>query len=380
MRSAAAACLRKPVTLSRTTSRSTCASAGTSMTSQCASSGHAGVAVVACRPALAARQATPAYFGSVHVWSAKAAHLRITTWVPSVAEPLGSVRHRPLSFSTYSPLDLCVQVWAAWPLQVQTTSLAPAPPWLESSRHLPRTDSSPPENVHFWDVVLLQVQMSTLLPFVVEPPKSSRHFPWSPLIGPDTAVLIVQLNDTDLFAPVSSVAATVTPNVPAVVGVPVTVPVVAPMPRPAGSPVALQESGLPAVELPTIARLTLVPTLLVWVPGLVILIVSLIAPVGTHPPAALLHCCCTANWPGAGVSVRLKSVEHLLEISLPSVGSTQPVSGNGSVIVLAYRSPPTMLHPSLSPPGVGLTASLPHFVPASSSYGRLMNGWLDALW
>src|SRR5690348_12670857 len=323
MRSAAAACLRKPVTLSRTTSRSTCASAGTSMTSQCASSGHAGVAVVACRPALAARQATPAYFGSVHVWSAKALHLRITTWVPLVAEPLGSVRHSPLSFSTYSPLDLCVQVWAAWPLQVQITSLAPAPPWLESSRHLPRTESSRPVNVHCWDTVLLQVQMSTLLPFVVDPPKSSRHLPWSPLIGLPVAWLIVQLNDTDFFAPVSSVAITVTLDVPGVVGIPVTVPDVVLMPRPFGSPVAFQASGLPALEAPTIGRLTVSPTLLVWPPGLVILIVSLIAPVGTQAFAALLHSVCTAKVPEE--SVRLKAapalpgaiLAHLPAISLP---------------------------------------------------------------
>src|SRR5215472_13587214 len=108
--------------------------------------------------------------------------------------------------------------------------------------------------------------------------------------------LIVQVNDTDFFAPVSSWAVTVTLNVPVVVGVPVTVPVEALMVRVGGSPVALQASGLPAVELPTIGTLTLSPTLLVRLPGLVILIVSLIAPVGTHPPAALLHCCCTANW------------------------------------------------------------------------------------
>src|SRR5207245_11226742 len=108
--------------------------------------------------------------------------------------------------------------------------------------------------------------------------------------------------------------------------------------------------------------------------------VSLMAPVCTHALAALLHCCCTANGVAEVASVRSNPVLHLLEISLPSVGSTQPVDGNGSVIVLAYRSPPTMLHPSLSPPGVTTTASLPQFVPASSTYGRLMKAWLDELW
>lgn len=66
-------------------------------------------------------------------------------------------------------------------------------------------------------------------------------------------------------------------------------PVEALMDRPFGSPVALQVSGLPAVELPTIGRLTLTPTLPVWLPGLVILTESLTAPVAAQPPAALLH-------------------------------------------------------------------------------------------
>src|SRR6266705_3499760 len=89
------------------------------------------------------------------------------------------------------------------------------------------------------------------------------------------------------------------------------VAVVALMVRPAGSPVWLQVSGLPAVELPAIGRLTWAPTLFVWVPGLVILIESLTAPVITQPRAALLHSVCTAKEPGAGVSVRSKPVAHL---------------------------------------------------------------------
>src|SRR5262249_30968551 len=148
--------------------------------------------------------------------------------------------------------------------------------------HLPRTDRAPPVKVHFWAAVLLHVQMSTLLPLAVPDPKSSRHLPWSPLTGLPAVWLIIQLNETDFFAPVSSWAVTVTLDVPGVMKLPVTVPVVALMFRPSGSPVWLQASGLPAMKLPTIGRLTLSPTLLVLLPELVILIVSLIAPIGTH--------------------------------------------------------------------------------------------------
>ena len=168
-------------------------------------------------------------------------------------------------------------------------------------------------------------------------------------------------------------------DVPAVVGFPLTVPVVALMVRPFGSPVWLQASGLPAVELPTIGRLTVSPTLLVWLPGLVILIESLTAPV-CHAPTGgvapqVLH------GEGAGGSVWLNAPPglpagipaHLSPISPPVAVSNQAVP-NGSVIVPAYRAPPMMLKPSLFPAGAGLTKSSPQLVPASGTYGRLMNG------
>src|SRR5215472_5063492 len=198
--------------------------------------------------------------------------------------------------------------------------------------------------------------MSTLVPLAVPEPKSSRHLPWSPVIGPDPAALIVQLNDTALFAPASSVAVTVGANGP-------------------------------AVELPWIARLTVSPVAFCRVPGLVIETESLMALVAAHPfapllNAALLHSASTANLPVD--SVRLKAPPglpgripaHLSPISPPepSFESIQPLGGNGSVIVSAYSAPPKMLHPSLSPPGVGLTKSLPHAVPASGMYGRLVYG------
>src|SRR5438105_11113462 len=107
MRPAAPTCLRRPVTLSRTTPRSTCVSAGAFMTSQSASHGAAEVPRCACPGTPAAGAEPPAGYGSDHFWSAKSLHVRIWTWVPSVDEPLGSVRHRLLMLSTYSPLDLC---------------------------------------------------------------------------------------------------------------------------------------------------------------------------------------------------------------------------------------------------------------------------------
>src|SRR5215471_14704121 len=110
MSSAVPTCLRSPVTLSRTTSRSTCASAGASMTSQCASQDAAEVPVADCHGALPGKRG---YFcGNDQCWSLKFWHFRTCTWVPFTEEPLGSVRHRPLSFSTYSPLERCVQVCA----------------------------------------------------------------------------------------------------------------------------------------------------------------------------------------------------------------------------------------------------------------------------
>src|SRR5215471_428671 len=173
MSSAVPTCLRSPVTLSRTTPRSTCASAGASMASQCARQDAAGCRCG--RPRHLRRASGLDSYGRLQCWSAKFWHPRTSTWVPFTDEPLGSVRHRPLSASTYSPLDLCVHVWALWPVQVQITSLASAPPWVASFRHLPWTDSAPLAKVHAWATVPLQVQMSALVPLAVPDPKSSRH-------------------------------------------------------------------------------------------------------------------------------------------------------------------------------------------------------------
>jgi hypothetical protein len=54
-------------------------------------------------------------YGSAHCWLVEAWHAVMVTRVPLVVESFGSVRHRPLSLSTYSPL--------AW--WVQTSDVAP---------------------------------------------------------------------------------------------------------------------------------------------------------------------------------------------------------------------------------------------------------------
>jgi hypothetical protein len=66
---------------------------------------------------------------------------------------------------------------------------------------------------------------------------------------------------------VSLVAVTVTDEVPAVVGVPLMTPLAASMDNPAGSPVADQVNE-PVPPVAVIPRLTAVPTVLIWLPGL----------------------------------------------------------------------------------------------------------------
>src|SRR3984957_390055 len=84
--------------------------------------------------------------------------------------------------------------------------------------------------------------------------------PWLP---------ITQLNEAEPCAPVVSVAVTVTLEVPAVVGVPEIRPAEL-IDRPAGSPLAVKVSVWPDAEsVAPSCRLTAVPTVPVWLPGLV---------------------------------------------------------------------------------------------------------------
>ena len=134
---------------------------------------------------------------------------------------------------------------------------------------------------------------------------------------------------------------------------PLTTPVAVSMDMPAGSPVALQVSANPPLELPAIVRSYFPPATL-RLPGLVTVTASADCAVDiTHPSAELLHNGCMANEPVD----RLTSAEdgdhaHSSAISPPetlSLGSHHPETGNGSVMVSAYSWPPTMENPSSVP-------------------------------
>src|SRR5882672_4203820 len=68
----------------------------------------------------------------------------------------------------------------------------------------------------------------------------------------------------------ASRAVTVTLKVPAALGVPVILPVVAAIVSPVGRPVALYVNASPSGSLATMASVTAVPCLPLWLPGLVI--------------------------------------------------------------------------------------------------------------
>jgi hypothetical protein len=80
----------------------------------------------------------------------------------------------------------------------------------------------------------------------------------------------VQVNDADPVAPVASLAETVTLLVPAAVGVPEISPVEELIDRPAGRPVAEYVRVCPEAESEAeTCKLAAVPTVPVWLPGLV---------------------------------------------------------------------------------------------------------------
>src|ERR1035438_3886455 len=92
-------------------------------------------------------------------------------------------------------------------------------------------------------------------------------FDWP--VQPVAPLLTVQVNEVLPEAPVVSVAVTVTVEVPAVVGVPEIRPEEL-MDSPAGSPVAVSVRVWPDAEsVAVICRLAAVPTVEVWLPGLV---------------------------------------------------------------------------------------------------------------
>src|SRR6185437_3252906 len=91
---------------------------------------------------------------------------------------------------------------------------------------------------------------------------------WPGLEQPPPEGLMVQVKLVEPEPPAEAVAVAVTEKVPAALGVPEMVPVDEPIDRPVGRPVADQVYG----AVPPLAdrvRLTGVPTVPVWLPGLV---------------------------------------------------------------------------------------------------------------
>jgi hypothetical protein len=127
-----------------------------------------------------------------------------------------------------------------------------------------------------------------------------------------------------------------------------------------------------------ICRLTVVPAVPVWAPGLVTVTVFAPPPLPTmgwlmsHPPppplASLAHMLCTAKLPVASdrsaappvVPGRIQA--HLSPISSP-LESVQPPAGFWSVMVSVYSWPSTMETPSRVP--LRFTKSCPQLKPAS---------------
>src|SRR4051812_49768776 len=94
---------------------------------------------------------------------------------------------------------------------------------------------------------------------------------WPAAVQPVPPVpLTVHVNVVEPAAPVLSFAVAVTDVVPAVVGVPEMTPVDALSDRPAGSAVDVQVNVVaPLLSLACKVTLAAVPTVLVWLPGLV---------------------------------------------------------------------------------------------------------------
>src|SRR5438067_2434084 len=191
---------------------------------------------------------------------------------------------------------------------------------------------------------------------------------------------IVHVNVALPDAPVLSVAVTVTLNVPAAVGVPEIRPDDE-MDSPVGSPDALNVSVAPPESLAWICRLVAVPTVPVRLPGLVTMTVL------PPPPTigweiwqlfvSLDHVDCMAKLPVVNDTFAEapwpeEIQAHLSAFSSPTL-SVQPPGGFWSLMVSEYSWPSTMVTPSIVPALPPLTKFWPQLVPASVTYGMLVN-------
>src|SRR5215469_16810805 len=150
-------------------------------------------------------------------------------------------------------------------------------------------------------------------------------------VHPPPELLIVQVKLAEPCAPVVSVAVTVTLEVAAVVGVPEISPEEL-IDRPAGRPLAVKVSVWPDAEsLALICRLTAVPTVPDWLPGLVT--VTVLPP----PPPGLV----TIGWlPSQAPLPLLPSLAQVVctaKVPVPVVRSNEPPAVPG--VIQAHLSP-----------------------------------------
>src|SRR6202044_705522 len=119
----------------------------------------------------------PLPVGRVHFCCAEAVQVSMSSRAPVL--PPGSVRHSPEDGLTSSPLDWCVQSWAAVPLHgYQSTSVPLVVPALTTSRQPPWVRSVPSVyGDHCWPAPLLQPLSPIGLPAVLSEFWLVRHCP-----------------------------------------------------------------------------------------------------------------------------------------------------------------------------------------------------------
>ena len=126
----------------------------------------------------------PLPVGSVQSCWAEPVQVSMSSRAPVL--PPGSVRHSPELGLTSSPLDWCVQCWAAVPLHGYQSTLVPlVVPALTTSRQPPWVRSVPSEyGDHCWPALLLQPVTPIGLPEVFSEFWLARHSPLIPVTVP----------------------------------------------------------------------------------------------------------------------------------------------------------------------------------------------------
>ena len=132
---------------------------------------------------------------------------------------------------------------------------------------------------------------------------------WSPGLVTVTALVTVQVNETEPEYPAPSVAVAVTESVPAVVGVPVTAPVDGSMDSPAGRPVAdqVRVAVEDESEAPLLARVSAVPD--------------------------------TDDWSGTGSAVTVSALLQAMQVDIMSPSPGRAMTCRRPFHVLATQNP-----------------------------------------